>query len=101
MTKDGRLVYLLRDSEGWIEWHNPDFEQRTRASWDPKEFPHLWYWQENGADMFPFNKRAKITALEPASVTPGTRLVGAVEQNRASYLQPGESHTFSINIELK
>jgi hypothetical protein len=100
MTKEARLVYILRDSEGWVEWHNPDFGQRTRASWDPKEFPHLWYWQENGADIFPFHRRSKITALEPASVPPGTRLVGAVEQNRASYLQPGQSHTFSIQIEL-
>lgn len=101
MAKPARLVYIVRDSEGWIEWNNPDFNQRTRASWDPKEFPHLWYWQENGADIFPFNKRAKITALEPASVPPGTRLVGAVEQNRASHLEPGQSHTFSITIELK
>ena len=101
MNEEGRLVYILRDSEGWVEWHNPDFGQRTRASWDPQEFPHLWYWQENGADMFPFNGRSRITALEPASVPPGTRLVGAVEQDRASYLQPGESHTFSIQIELK
>jgi len=100
MTKEGRLVYMLRESEGWIEWYNPDFEQRTRASWDPKEFPNLWYWQENGADIFPFYKRSKITALEPASVPPGTGLVGAVEQGRASYLQPGESHSFEIKIEL-
>jgi galactose mutarotase-like enzyme len=101
MNEEGRLVYILRDSEGWVEWNNPDFGQRTRASWDPQEFPHLWYWQENGADMFPFNGRSRITALEPASVPPGTRLIGAVEQDRASYLQPGESHTFSIQIELK
>ena len=101
MTKEGRLVYIVRDSEGWSEWHNPDYGQRTRASWDPKEFPNLWYWQENGADIFPFHRRTKITALEPASVPPGTRLVGAVEQNKASILNPGESHTFSIKIELK
>lgn len=101
MEKEGRLVYILRDSEGWIEWHNPDFNQHTRASWDPKEFPHLWYWQENGADIFPFNRRSKITALEPASVPPGTPLVGAIEKNLATYLQPGGSHTFSIKIELQ
>ena len=101
MTKEGRLVYIVRDSEGWSEWHNPDYGQRTRASWDPKEFHNLWYWQENGADIFPFHRRTKITALEPASVPPGTRLVGAVEQNKASILNPGESHTFSIKIELK
>jgi galactose mutarotase-like enzyme len=95
------LVYILRNSEGWIEWHNPDFNQRTRASWNPEEFPHLWYWQENGGDIFPFNRRAKITALEPASVPPGTRLIGAVEKNLASILEPGESNTFSIQIELK
>lgn len=101
MDKEARLVYILRDSEGWVEWHNPDFGQRTRASWDPKEFPHLWYWQENGADIFPFHRRTKITALEPASVPPGTRLIGAVEKNLASTLNPGESHTFAITIELK
>ena len=100
MEKEGRLVYILRDSEGWIEWKNPDFKQHTRASWDAKEFPHLWYWQENGADIFPFHRRTKITALEPASVPPGTRLVGAVEKNLASELEPGASHTFSIKIEL-
>ena len=100
MEKEGRLVYILRDSEGWIEWKNPDFKQHTRASWDAKEFPHLWYWQENGADIFPFHRRTKITALEPASVPPGTRLIGAVEKNLASELKPGASHTFSIKIEL-
>ena len=100
MEKEGRLVYILRDSEGWSEWHNPDFGQRTRASWDPKEFPHLWYWQENGADIFPFHRRTKITALEPASVPPGTRLIGAVEKNLASVLHPGESNTFSVQIDL-
>ena len=100
MEKEGRLVYILRDSEGWIEWKNPDFKQHTRASWDAKEFPHLWYWQENGADIFPFHRRTKITALEPASVPPGTRLIGAVEKNLASELKPGAAHTFSIKIEL-
>lgn len=101
MNKEVRLACMVRGSEGWSEWHNPDSGQRTRASWDPKEFPNLWYWQENGADIYPFFGRTKITALEPASVPPGTRLVGAVEQNLASTLNPGESHTFAIKIELK
>lgn len=101
ISKEGRLVYIVRDSEGWSEWHNPDFGQRTRATWDPKEFPNLWYWQENGADIFPFHRRTKITALEPASVPPGTRLVGAVEKNLAQVLKPGQEHTFALTIELK
>lgn len=100
MNEEGRLVYLLRKSEGWIEWQNPDFGQRVRTTWNPADFPHLWYWQENGGDIFPFHRRAKITALEPASVPPRTRLVGAVEQNIASLLKPGEQENFSIRLQI-
>ena len=101
MAREGRLVYLLHDSAGWIEWNNPEFNQRVRATWDPKDFPHLWYWQESGGNDFPFYGRAKITALEPASVPPRTRLIGAVEKNLASQLQPGDEESFSIQLEIK
>jgi len=100
MNAEGRLVYLLRESQGWIEWQNPDFGQHIRTSWNAEDFPHLWYWQENGGDIFPFHRRAKITALEPASVPPRTRLIGAVEQDLATWLKPGEQEIFSIRLEI-
>lgn len=86
-----RLCYLHDRPEGWAAME--DGKYTFGISWDLTAFPHLWFWQENGGNGFPFYGRATITAVEPASSWPSLGLAAAIEKGQAFWLKPGETRT--------
>lgn len=53
----------------WASITNVDLGLTVRIEWDGKQLPYAWLWQElNATDQFPWYKRARAIAIEPASM---------------------------------
>lgn len=61
---------------GWLEdfddhWYsieNPDRGLAVRVEWDGSHLPYAWFWRElNASADFPWFRRARVQAIEPAS----------------------------------
>jgi hypothetical protein len=83
-----RLIYIEELAAGWYAIRNPVNGLGAGMSWDLKDFPRLWLWQEIGGAGFPWYGRAAITALEPATQTPGHGLEAAIAAGTARTLPP-------------
>ena len=83
-----RLIYIEELAAGWWAIRNPDRGIGAGMSWDLKDFPRLWFWQEIGGSGFPWFGRAAITALEPATQTPSNGLESAISAGTARKLPP-------------
>jgi hypothetical protein len=83
-----RLIYIEELHAGWWAIRNPANRLGAGMSWDLKDFPHLWMWQEIGGSGFPWYGRAAITALEPATQTPSHGLEAAIAAGTARRLPP-------------
>ncbi|WP_164479236.1 DUF4432 family protein [Nakamurella antarctica] len=63
----------------WASITNLDLDLTARIEWDGELLPYAWLWQElNASDEFPWYKRARAVAIEPASMQtsgPGRRSV--------------------------
>ncbi len=91
-----RVASLVAGNRGWIELRRAGLA--VRIDWDPDELPYLWYWQERESPGFPFNGRADIVGLEPASAAYADGLSRAIERGQAWWLDPHESRSTSVNI---
>jgi hypothetical protein len=83
-----RLIYVEELAAGWYAIRNPANGLGAGMSWDLKDFPRLWLWQEIGGAGFPWYGRAAITALEPATQTPSHGLGAAIAAGTARTLPP-------------
>jgi hypothetical protein len=61
---------------GWLEdfdehWYaitNPEHGLPVRVEWDGAQLPYAWFWQElNYSTDYPWFRRARVQAIEPAS----------------------------------
>ena len=53
----------------WASITNVDLGLTARIEWDGEKLPYAWVWQElNASDQFPWYKRARAVAIEPASM---------------------------------
>ena len=60
------------DTAAWASVTNPDVDLSVRLSWDPRRLPYAWWWQEfNNTQGFPWFGRARVFAIEPASMQTG------------------------------
>lgn len=49
---------------------NRDLGLAAHLAWDGEHLPYAWFWQESNATAtFPWYKRARVVAIEPASTT--------------------------------
>ncbi|MFF1876355.1 DUF4432 family protein [Leifsonia sp. NPDC058230] len=94
-----------RELFGWLDGFaqpfativNPGLGLGVRLDWDGALLPYAWLWQElNQTDAFPWYRRARVLAIEPASVpTSGP--------DRASTLRlgPGASARIPVSITIE
>lgn len=55
-------------SKHWASVENKDLGLKARIEWDGSYLPYAWMWQEfNATDRFPWYRRARVIAIEPAS----------------------------------
>lgn len=95
-----RLLYLPDRPAGWAALRQPASAPSVALSWELRTFPHLWMWQQLGANGFPWFGRARVVTLEPASAWPSDGLAAAVERGRAHVLAPGEERSSWITCSL-
>lgn len=75
---------------------NRDLGFAANIEWDGEHLPYAWFWQElNATAEFPWYKRARVVAIEPAS----TQTSGAARRS-ALTLAPGADVTLSMSISL-
>lgn len=97
--KTERMVYLDKGNEGWVHFTDSGRGVGAKLLWDKDVFPYLWYWQERNSPAAPFNGRAEMTALEPASCLPGDTLAGASGAKRSTFIEPWARYSFSVEVE--
>lgn len=95
------ILYLHSFKEATYLVKSPTTGLAARVSWDRKNFPYLWFWQEfGGANEYPwFGKHFNI-GLEPFSSYPTSGLAEAVSNGSALVFAPLEEKTSSLNFEV-
>lgn len=64
---------LAEFTEGRYAIRNRRLGLGVEVTWDLAVFPYAWFWQElNGSSGYPWFRRAYVTAIEPATVIPGS-----------------------------
>ncbi len=67
------------DEAAWATVTNEELGLTVRLEWDGRLMPYAWFWQElNASEGFPWHRRARVLAIEPASMQtsgPGRRSV--------------------------
>ncbi len=86
------MAYLAELAEGWYAVTNLTRQVGFAASFDPKIFRYVWYWQQLGdvAQGFPWWGRTHTAALEPWSSYPTNGLNEAIANGSALYLEPAQ-----------
>lgn len=80
-------VCYLRGGADWYAFRPPDGPGIALA-WDLETFRTLWLWQNIGGTGYPTYGRARITAIEPNSASPGEGLARAIERGDALTIAP-------------
>ena len=95
------ILYLHDFKEAKYLVKSPTVGLGVRVSWDPTNFPYLWFWQEfGGANEYPwFGKHFNI-GLEPFSSYPTSGLSEAVSNGSALVFAPFEEKTSSLKFEV-
>ena len=95
------ILYLHDFKEPRYVVRSPTIGLAAKVSWDRKNFPYLWFWQEfGGANEYPwFGKHFNI-GLEPFSSYPTSGLAEAVSNGSALVFAPFEEKTSSLKFEV-
>ena len=95
-------LHFLSPPEGWYELDSPDSGARVRVSWDVARQPYLWFWQEFGAACtYPWWGAEYLVGLEPWTSPSGSGLADAAAAGTAAILDPGDSMSTAIRIEVE
>ena len=89
VVPDGPVAQIcyLRGGANWYAVRPPT-APGVALAWDAETFPTLWFWQQIGGRGFPTYGRARITAIEPQSSSPGDGLAAAIDRGEALTLAP-------------
>jgi len=75
----------------WASITNLDLGLAVRLDWDGTHLPYAWFWQElNFGESWPWHRRARVIAIEPASTITGG-------DDRASVLRLAGGSTVQIS----
>jgi hypothetical protein len=91
-----RMVFgWLEDfDEHWYAVTNPVRGLSVRVEWDGLQMPYAWFWQElNHSVDYPWFRRARVQAIEPAS----TQTSGPLRRS-VLRLGPGEQKTLRTSV---
>lgn len=95
-----RVGVLPDRPAGWAALRDVATEDGVALAWDVAAFPHLALWEQIGGPEFPWFGRARIVALEPASIWPGDGLARAIERGQARTLPPRGTASAWITLSL-
>jgi len=71
-TQHELFGWLSDFSEPWVSITNAGLGLGIRLEWDAAVLPYAWVWQElNATPGFPWYRRARVVAVEPASAPTG------------------------------
>ncbi len=87
-----QCYYHTFEGEGRASIYNPQIRKGLTISFDPKVLDHFTQWKMMGV-------RDYVMGLEPGNCTPDGRDV-LRQQGRLKFLQPGESKTYTVKIDL-
>ncbi len=80
----------------WASITNIDLGLAVRIEWDGEHLPYAWLWEElNSSELFPWYRRARVIAIEPASVQ-----TSGAGRRSALRLGPEASVQVAISIAL-
>ena len=97
------MLYLtgFAGDEAWYRIEDEERGLGARVSWDAKQMPYLWYWQEFGAGKeYPWYGGAYVVGLEPFTSLPTNGLPEAIENHTAMTLAGGETREFWLEYEV-
>jgi hypothetical protein len=94
------IIYLTGfGDEAWYQIENHELQLGMKVSWDSKEMPYLWYWQEFGTtESYPWYGRHYNIGLEPFTSYPTLGLEEAIRNKSAAYIGPHGSRSFACTI---
>lgn len=92
---------LVGFTEGRYRIRNAALDLAVEVRWDLDVFPYAWFWQElEGSEGYPWFRRAYVTAIEPATVIPGTGATGGFAHGVAREIAGGERIATTLELEL-
>ena len=89
--------YLTDFTRGFAALVNQRLGLGVRLEWDAEVLPHAWLWEElNSTTGFPWYERARVVAIEPASVpTSGT------DRRSSVLLDPGTPKQVDLSLTVE
>ncbi|MDW7675222.1 MAG: DUF4432 family protein [Bacillota bacterium] len=94
------MCFITDLTEAWYRIINPVNGVTFGLEWDIKEFPNLWFWQENGSKgNYPWYGRAYCVALEPFNCKVPV-LKEAAAANEAGIIGPGEEKRTWLKVNV-
>ncbi len=100
---ESEMLYLsgFVGDEAWYRIEDEERGVGARVSWDARQMPYLWFWQELGAGKdYPWYGRANVVGLEPFSSLPTSGIPGAIKNQTAITLAGREVREFWLNYEV-
>lgn len=92
---------LVGFREGRYAITNPDLGLRVEVTWDLDLFPYAWFWQElEATEEYPWFRRAYVTAVEPASLIPGTGETAGWTRGRLVTIEGHSARSTTVTMSL-
>ncbi len=95
------IVYLADFPTGVYQIVSPRLGVVLGVEWDKAVFPDCWFWQEFGADGFPWYGRHYNIGLEPFCGYPTHGLREAVDNGSAMTVQGGQTLSTALAVSVQ
>jgi hypothetical protein len=93
-----RFMVVTDIPEGRARVRNAANGMTLRLEWDAGLLRHVWVWHEVRMYEGPWRRQAEILVIEPASVPHALGLATAIGHGQASWLEPGESLSYTLEV---
>jgi hypothetical protein len=97
---DRDIVYLTDFQQGAYRIVNPTVGVGLEVQWDADILPYCWYWQELGADGYPWYGRHYNIGLEPFAGYPTHGLAEAMENGSALKFSAHAARSLTTRINV-
>lgn len=92
---------LAEFREGRYAIRNRELGLGVEVTWDLAVFPYAWFWQELSASPgYPWFRRAYVTAIEPATVIPGSGVTGGHPHGEPRWIDGGAQVSTELTLTL-
>ena len=97
---DRDIVYLTDFKQGGYQIVNPTLNMGLSVSWDAEVLPYCWYWQECGADGYPWYGRHYNIGLEPFAGYPTHGVAEATKNGSTLKFSAHAMRSLAVLIEV-